>query len=44
LPGAPGTLTIEEYDRTPEQEEILGLTDIRTAAVETDHGMEYVKE
>jgi zinc finger protein len=43
LPEAPGELVIEDYDRTDEQNEMLGLNDIRTKAVETPEGVVYVK-
>ena len=36
-------ITIEDYARTDEQNEALGINDMRTEAYETAHGTEYVK-
>jgi zinc finger protein len=36
-----GWLIIEDYTRTEEQNELLGITDMLTEPVETEHGIEY---
>lgn len=36
-------IVIEDYERTEEQNEMLGINDMKTEAYDTGHGTEYVK-
>jgi zinc finger protein len=44
LPETPGYLIVEDYPRTPEQDESLGISDMLTEEVATENGVGYRRQ